>query len=43
MSAVITTRAAAVDAAPEGKAPRRPVHTVVGILILAFMLFRCTG
>ncbi|WP_432561437.1 carbohydrate ABC transporter permease [Kineococcus sp. SYSU DK003] len=41
MSAVVPARvgAAAAEVRPTGKAPRRPVHTVIGILILAFMLF----
>ncbi len=40
MSAVVPTRVqAGADVRPTGKEPRRPVYTVIGILILAFMLF----
>jgi multiple sugar transport system permease protein len=39
VSAVIPTRTGTAEVRPAGKEPRRPVYTVVGILILAFMLF----
>jgi multiple sugar transport system permease protein len=40
MSAMVPTRTtAAQEVRPSGKAPRRPVYTVIGILILAVMLF----
>ena len=39
MSAMVPTKVGHAEVRTAGKAPRRPVHTVIGILILAVMLF----